>query len=189
MSNNSNAVKVRLVGSILKGDSASGDNPVGPGGHGDSASDTGPTTREGQMIESDFSRCRVKSRPGPDACSDSTDDNGEAMLCAKCRGEPVRDLCCLRRRERVIVEKPVRSSAEETGDDRTGDVAGKSSVSEVGPLARDAAKLLDISGSETSAYEDRVEVEEVVDVVRSRSESPGPVGSSCHMDPALSMLP
>jgi hypothetical protein len=189
MSNNSNAVKVRLVGSILKGDSASGDNPAGPGGHGDSASDTGPTMREGQMTESDFSRCRVKSRPDPDASSDSTDDNGEAMVCAKCGGEPVRELCCLRRRERVIVENPMRSSAEETGDDRPGDETRKSSVSEAGPLARDAAKLLDISGSETNAYEDRVDVEDVVDVVRSRCERPEPVGSSCHMEPALSIFP
>jgi hypothetical protein len=99
MSNNSNAVNVRLVGSILNGNSASGDDPAGPGGHGDSVSDTGPTMRQGQMIESDFSRCTVKSRPGPDACSDSTDDNGEAIVFAKCRGEPVRDFCCLRRRD------------------------------------------------------------------------------------------
>ncbi len=174
---------------MLKEDSASKDKPIGLGGHGESVSDTGPTIREGQMIESDFSRCRVNSRPGPDACSDSTDDNGEAMLCANCSGEPVRDLCCLRRRERMTVVNPVRSSAEETGEDRPGDEIGKSSVSEVGPLAREAAKLLDISGSETNAYEDRVEVVDVVDVVRSRSESPELLGSSCHREPALSMLP
>ena len=59
----------------------------------------------------------------------------------------------------------------------------------MGPLAREAAKLLDISGSETSAYEDRVEVVDVVDVVRSRSESPELLGSSCHMEPVLSTLP
>jgi hypothetical protein len=87
------------------------------------------------------------------------------------------------------VENPERSSAEETGDDNPGDGTRTSSVSEVGPLARDAAKLLDISGSETNAYEDRVDVVDVVDVVRSRCESPEPVGSSCHMEPALSMLP
>jgi hypothetical protein len=114
---------VRLVGSILKGDSASEDDPMALGGHGERVSDTGPTTSEGQMIESDFSRCMVNSRPGPDAFSDSTDDNGEAMLCAKCRGDPVRDLCCLRRRERDMVAKPERSSAEETGDDIPGDEA------------------------------------------------------------------
>lgn len=85
--------------------------------------------------------------------------------------------------------KGVRSSADETGDDMPGDGTRKSSVSEVGPLAREAAKLLDISCSEINAYEDRVDVVEVVDVVRSRCESPGPVGSSCHIEPALSMLP
>jgi hypothetical protein len=59
----------------------------------------------------------------------------------------------------------------------------------VGPLAREAAKLLDISGSEMNAYEDRVDVVDVVDVVRSRSESPALFGSSCHAELALSTLP
>ena len=108
---------------MLKDDSASGDDPMEFGGHGETVSDTGPTMSEGQMIESDFSRCIVNRRPGPDALSDSTDDNGEAMLCAKCSGDPVRDLCCLRRRERDMVAKPARSSAEETGDDKPGDEA------------------------------------------------------------------
>ena len=106
---------------MLKGDSASDDKPVGLGKHGERESDTGPTIRDGQMTESDLSRCRVNSRPGPDACSDSTEDSGEAMLCANCSGEPVRDLCCLRRRERVTVVNPARSSAEETGEDKPGD--------------------------------------------------------------------
>lgn len=46
-----------------------------------------------------------------------------------------------------------------------------SSTSDVCPLSSDAAKLLDISGSETKAYDERVEVVEVVEVVRSRAES------------------
>lgn len=162
---------------------------MGLGGHGEYVSDTGPTMSEGQMIESDFSRCRVNSRPGPDTLSDSTDDNGEAMLCGKCSGDPVPDLGCLRRRERDIVENPLCSSAEETGDDKPGDDPWKSSVSDVGPLAREAAKLLDISGSEINAYEDRVEVVDPVDVARSRSESPELLGSNCHMEPALSTFP
>ena len=61
-------------------------------------------------------------------------------------------------------------------------------MSDVGPLARDSAKLLDISGSEINVYEERVDVVDVVDVVRSRSESE-PLGSSCHMEPALSTFP
>jgi hypothetical protein len=93
------------------------------GGHGECVSDTGPTMSEGQVIELDFSRCMVNSRPRPDALSDSTDDSGEAMVCAKCSGDPVRDPWCLRRRERDMVVKPVRSSAEETGDDSPGDEA------------------------------------------------------------------
>jgi hypothetical protein len=121
ISNNSNAVSVKLVGSMLKGDSASWDDPIDLGGNGESASDTGPTINEGHMIESDFSRCRVNSRPDPGELSDSTDDNGEATLFAKCSGDPVRDICCLRRRERDIVDNPVYSSAEDTGDDKPGD--------------------------------------------------------------------
>lgn len=62
-------------------------------------------------------------------------------------------------------------------------------MSEVGPLAREAAKLLDISGSEINAYEDRVEAVDVVDVVRSRSDSPELLGSSCHTEPDLSTFP
>ena len=61
------------------------------------------------------------TQPGPDALSDSTDDNGEATFCTKCSGDPVRDLCCLRRREWVIVENPAYSSADDTGDDKPGD--------------------------------------------------------------------
>jgi hypothetical protein len=189
ISNNSNAVSVKLVGSILKDDSASCDDPIDIGGYGESVSDTGPTISEGHMIESDFSRCRVNSRPDPDELNDSTDDNGEATLFAKCSGDPVRDICCLRRREREIVDNPMYSSAEDTGDDKPGDGIWKSSVSEVGPLAREAAKLLDISGSEINAYDDRVDVVDVVDVVRSRSESPVLLGSSCHMELPLSTLP
>lgn len=62
-------------------------------------------------------------------------------------------------------------------------------MSEVGPLARDAAKLLDISGSETNVYEEWVDVVDVVDVVRSRCESEEPLGSSCHTEPTLSTFP
>ena len=121
ISNNSNAVSVKLVGSILKDDSASCDDPIDIGGHGECVSDTGPTISEGHMIEPDFSRCRVNSRPDPNELSDSTDDSGEATLFAKCSGDPVRDICCLRRRERDIVDNPVYSSAEDTGDDKPGD--------------------------------------------------------------------
>lgn len=53
------------------------------GEHGESVSDTGPTISEGHMIESDFSKCRVNSRPDPGELSDSTDDNDEATLFAK----------------------------------------------------------------------------------------------------------
>jgi hypothetical protein len=80
----------------LNDDSASCDDPINIGEHGESVSDTGPTISEGHMIESDFSKCKVNSRPDPGELSDSTDDNGEATLFAKWSGDPVRDICCLR---------------------------------------------------------------------------------------------
>ena len=62
-----------------------------------------------------------ETQPGPGALSDSTDDNGEATFCTKCSGDPVRDLCCLRQQEWVIVENLAYSSADDTGDDKPGD--------------------------------------------------------------------
>lgn len=58
-----------------------------------------------------------------------------------------------------------------------------SSASGVCPLSSDTAKLLDISGSETSAYDD------CIDVVRSRGESLDVRGSSCHAELATSTFP
>lgn len=54
---------------------------------------------------------------------------------------------------RWLPEPLVRSSAEEIGDDRAGEVT-TSSASETCPLSSDAAKLLEISGSDMKAKED-----------------------------------
>lgn len=64
-----------------------------------------------------------------------------------------------------------------------------SSVSERSPLSKDAVKLLDISGSETRAYEDCVEAVDVVDVVRSRGGKREARGSSCQTELEVSMFP
>jgi len=64
------------------------------------------------------------------------------------------ELVCRRRNENP------RSSEDRVGDDNAGD----SSASETWPLSSEAAKLLEISGSETKAYDDCVEA---VDVVKS----------------------
>ncbi len=68
---------------------------------------------------------------------------------------------------------------EETGDERAGDEKPGSSVSDCRAPSSDAAKLLDISGSETTAYEDCVEVVDMEDVVRSLADIREVWGSSC----------
>jgi len=81
-----------------------------------------------------------------------------------------------------------RSSAEDRlGDDNAGE--GKiSSASETCPLSSDAAKLLEISGSEIKAYDDCVEAVDVVDVVRPRADSRDARGSSCHTELSVSTV-
>lgn len=60
---------------------------------------------------------------------------------------------------------------DETGDDNVGDDNPGSSVSDCRAPSREAAKLLDISGSETTAYDDCVEVVDIEEVVRSRPDN------------------
>lgn len=78
------------------------------------------------------------------------------------------------------------SSAEETGDDNAGEGVTISSASDTCPLSREAAKLLEISGSDTKAKDDWVDVVDMVDVVRSRAERRELRGSSCHAEFATS---
>jgi len=67
-----------------------------------------------------------------------------------------------------------------------GDGTISSSASDTWPLSRDAAKLLEISASETKAYDDGVEAVDVVEVVLSRAASRDIRGSSCHIDVLVS---
>ena len=62
-------------------------------------------------------------------------------------------------------------------------------MSEVRPFSNEAAKLLEISGSDTTAKEDCVDAEDVPDNVLSLAESRDWWGSSCHMLFATSILP
>lgn len=82
---------------------------------------------------------------------------------------------------------PRDSSADENvGDERAGEA--RSSASETGPLSRDAAKLLDISGSETKAYEE-LDAVDADDMVRSRADRRRPPrGSSSHVEEEVSTL-
>jgi hypothetical protein len=63
-----------------------------------------------------------------------------------------------------------------------------SSASETCPLSSDAAKLLEISGSETKAYDDCVEAVDAEEVVRSRADSRDARGSSCHTELLVSTV-
>jgi hypothetical protein len=76
----------------------------------------------------------------------------------------------------------------DTGEERAGEDK-VSSKSEMNPASSDAAKLLDISASETNAKDDCVDAVEVVDVVRSRADSRDGRGSSCHVELATSTVP
>lgn len=71
-------------------------------------------------------------------------------------------------------------SSRDTGRERGGEAKSESSLSETGALSMDSTKLLDISGSDTYAYEDCVDIVDAVDVVRSRTDDGR--GSSCHID-------
>ena len=72
------------------------------------------------------------------------------------------------------------SMVEETGDESAGDERPGSSVSDCRAPSSDAAKLLEISGSDTTAYEDCVDVVDIEEVVRSLAEIRDVWGSSCH---------
>lgn len=74
------------------------------------------------------------------------------------------------------------------GDDSAGE-GEISSASETWPLSRDAAKLLEISGSEMNAYDECVEAVDTVEEVRSRPERRDVLGSSCHAELVMSTLP
>lgn len=77
------------------------------------------------------------------------------------------------------------------GDESAGEESTASSTSEpeTSPASSEAAKLLEISGSDTNAYEDWVEVAESVEVVRSRCERRDVRGSSCQTDAEVLALP
>ena len=161
-----------------------------PVGSGEIFSGTGPTTREGHITESAFSRWRVSSRPEP-VWSDSREEKDEIWLTpwdTRAGGETEGRGLCLGCGSDGM---PRCSSADEMGDDKVGEEMTVSSASEpeIMPASREAAKLLEISGSESTAYEDWVEVVEVVEIVRSRAERREGRGSSCQTEAEVSTLP
>jgi hypothetical protein len=110
------------------------------------------------------------------------------MLRKGCPGEADRDAAALERVLRVEIGGRPRSSAEDRlGDDNAGE-GDMSSISETCPLSSDAAKLLEISGSDTKAYDECVEAVEVVEVVRPRADTRDARGSSCQTELVVSTL-
>ena len=108
---------------------------------------------DGQMIESAFSRWMVSNLPEP-VCRDSREEKDEAwaMPCGSRAGGDV-DRRVLRM-WRVSEGSPRCSSADEDmGDESAGEDRMVSSASEpeIRPASREAAKLLEISGSEMTA--------------------------------------
>ena len=129
------------------------------------------------MIGSRFSRYSVRSLPECE-CNDSKDEYDEARLNAWfVPGERGREDEFSGCREEG---RGLSSEAGDTGEEKTGEV-DRSSTSDVWALSREAAKLLVMSGSETTAYEEfddvTVEAEQVLwrlDIL------PLPRCSSCH---------
>ena len=151
----SSAINTKLVGSMLYciSTALSSNHGYTPAGGGETLSGTGPTIREGHMIDSAFSRWMVRSLPEP-VCKDSRDEKEEAwaMPCGSLAGGETdsRDLRLWRGCEGM----PRCSSADdEIGEESAGEDMTVSSASEpdIRPASRDAAKLLEISGSETMA--------------------------------------
>lgn len=127
--------------------------------------------------------------------SDSIEDAEDTMLDARLlgmRGETGCDVVKRpRRRGGECNGNPLASSPleSETGEDNAGEDS-VSSKSERNPSSREAAKLLEMSGSETKAKDECVEVVDVVEVVRPLAESRDDArGSSCQDECATSMEP
>lgn len=140
---------------------------------------------DGHMIDCSFSKCNVNNLPPGDG-NDSSDEKDESA-CGCIAGDTAPDAPIPSLRG---CADPGRSSPDDIGDANPGETVTTSSASDVCALSSDAAKLLDISGSDTSAYDDCVDVVDIVDVVRSlAAESRDARGSSCHAELATSTVP
>ena len=190
MSKRSRPMSTMLVGSMLYPLSVPGDTFQGYAEFalGDNASGTGPTTREGQIIDSAFSTCMVSNRPVP-VCNDSRDEIDEGMedgplrVALVPRGETGCEVVkCGRLVPLFIGKLACPSPVRETGEDSAGEESESSQKSAMKSVEAAKDKSWETSVSEMSAYDDCVEVVEVVDVVRPRAERRDARGSSCHDD-------
>jgi len=119
---------------------------------GDTDSGTGPTINEGQMMGFSFSKCIVNSLPEGGECSESKEEKLDGRLGGAnlLPGDTERDDAIsngsLRRTGSPVLPELITACASSDGEPG-GDVL-LSSDSETCPLANDAAKLLEMSGSE-----------------------------------------
>jgi hypothetical protein len=121
----------------------------GFGTQGDREISTGPTIKEGQMIDWSFSRWSVSNLPEREEWSESTEEMDDVTLRGGRPGDTGREDAAIDLLNRAGLG--CSSDGVERGDDNAGDWATTSSVSDAGPLPSDAAKLLDISGSDINA--------------------------------------
>ena len=159
----------------------------------ESDSGTGPTISDGQMVDFSFSRCTVSSRPVRGDECESRDENEEVILGWAWPGETEREATGLglgSSFRRGIRYRP-SSANERLGEESTGDGEYMSSASDACALSSEAAKLLEMSGSEeTNAYEEWVDAVEAEEIVRSRGDwLRVDLGSSCHTELAVSTGP
>jgi hypothetical protein len=103
------------------------------------------------MIDLSFSRCNVSSLPEWEECSESMEEIEDVTLRAGRPGDTGREEASAVVRRWNEVGFGRSSGGVESGDESAGDCATRSSASDVWPLSRDAAKLLEISGSDTNA--------------------------------------
>jgi hypothetical protein len=120
----------------------------GFGAQGDSEVSTGPTINDGQIIDWSFSRWSVSSLPEWEEWSESTEENEDVTLRGGCPGDTGREAVTVDRLNNTGLRS---SEGVERGDESAGDCTTISSLSDAWPLSRDAAKLLDISGSDIKA--------------------------------------
>jgi hypothetical protein len=100
------------------------------------------------MMDWSFSRWSVSNLPEWEACSESTEEKEDATLRDGCPGDTERDVT-VDRLNNVGLGRS--SEGVERGDESAGDCATSSSVSDAWLFSMEAAKLLDISGSDINA--------------------------------------
>jgi hypothetical protein len=113
-----------------------------------SDSGAGPTIKVGQMIDFSFSKCTVRSLPDLGEGAESREENDEVILGWAWPGETERDKAGFGSNFRLGRWYIPSSANVMFGEEGVGEGECTSSASDTCPLSIDAAKLLEISGSD-----------------------------------------